>query len=166
MKELPPDTRLQEQVLEVSIVLPNQKGTHPAHVAERIKRAIAREFSEELAGTTLEQADEKQKVNPLDVWEKGLYRSDRLSGECPPLYELHITRKAGRAYLVERYWKYRREEVAEYINEAEHQDGNAYWKQFVSLEQLDYDFQLFRAHRLAYIEEEFSETDDPTPPRN
>ncbi len=153
--DLPSETRLQKQRLTLSIVLPLQKGTHASHVRERIEAAVRQEFANELAETTIEASTTEHGVQDLGVWEESLELSRPISGFTDNYIGLTpLTKESARAYLVRTFLHGHTDKVLEYIDEAEHQDGDGYWDQFHSLEQVHEDFERFCEHYVAYAMED------------
>jgi hypothetical protein len=124
--------------------LPIQKDTHGQHVAERVRRALAKEFFEELGP----EADEQIVGSVHTVRPEGLSDADYLQKTTlrPHTARNYLHMLAGSQSILHA--------VVEYIQEAEHQDGDAYWNHFHTFEELEDDFDLYFENRGPWHSEE------------
>lgn len=132
----------QDLSLHVSLSLPVKQNTHFDHVTERVQRALWHEFRKEFDSDEQMMASIKVTSNlagspgPLIVDEELFNRLERYVDETS------LTRSNAVSFLYAAF-EPQQEVVHEYISEAEHQDGEAYWSQFWTYSQVAEDFVMY-----------------------
>jgi hypothetical protein len=141
------DVKVQRIRLDVDVLVPIQTGAHVTRIEERAYEALHTEFEQDFLQGGYDPNNCLQ-VRWHGCWMAG-YRED--SEE----YRLQtgLTREAALDFLRQQPPEYQ-EMAKEYFQEAEHQDGEDYWRiSFVNLKELADDFSLFTRMALEHRKE-------------
>ncbi len=126
----------------VTLILPIQYDTHSSHIEERLRNALQKEFKDELQATQAMLWSVKDESRPLYTMVLTTDYSRDAFTEPIIRSRTHLSPIRARKILRTKY-EHMIEAVEEYIGEAEHQDGDEYWRQFHNEADLREDFDLF-----------------------